>query len=148
MKHSKFWFIVSLIIFIVVGYLLISGSALLTFSLSPNANIPLGTFITWLGLVAIPFVFYFSIRRLREPQSKSDRAFALILKVLIGLAVLWIPVSYLLAGNISFSFTEKAEFQGGQLAMRLFWFNAYFTAAAPIALGITYGLYTLFRKKS
>ncbi|MDX1315189.1 MAG: hypothetical protein R3356_06780, partial [Eudoraea sp.] len=73
--------------------------------------------------------------------------FALLLKILIILAVFWIPISYLLAGNLSNTFTEKAEFQGGQLAMKIFWFNSYFTVAAPIVLSLFFGVYSLFRKR-
>ena len=148
MKKRKIGFIVSLIIFVLSLYLLVTGSSVLMISLSESSNIPLGTFTTWLGMIALPFLFYFTMKRLREPESKTDRVFALLLKILIILAVLWIPISYLLSGNMSNTFTEKAEFQGGQLAMKIFWFNSYFTVAAPIVLAMFLGVYSLFRKRS
>ena len=148
MSKRSLGLLVSLIIFGLSLYLLVTGSSVLLISLSNSSNIPLGTFITGLGMIALPFVFFFSIKGFRKPQSKTEKVFALLLKILIALAVLWIPISYLLAGNISNTFTEKTEFQGGQLAMKIFWFNSYFTAAAPLVLGIVYGLYSLFRKKS
>ena len=147
MNKRTIGLIVSLITFGLSLYLLITGSSVLMLSLSDSSNIPLGTFTTWLGMIALPFIFYFSIVRLREPESKTDRVFALLLKILIFLAVLWIPISYLLAGNMSNTFTEKAEFQGGQLAMKIFWFNSYFTVAAPIVLAMVFGVVSLFRKR-
>lgn len=147
MKKRTIGLLVSLIIFAISLYLLVTGSSVLTLSLSDISYIPLGTFITWLGMIALPFIFYFSIRGFHQPQTKTGKVFALLLKTLIFLAVLWIPISYLLAGNMSNTFTEKGEFQGGQLAMKIFWINSYFTAAAPIVLAIAFGVYTLFRKK-
>ncbi|MBT8223522.1 MAG: hypothetical protein KJN96_10180 [Eudoraea sp.] len=147
MKHSKLWFMISLIVFIGTGFLLLTGSSVLTISLSRSTNIPLGTFTTWAGIASLPLALYFGIRKLREPTSKKDRFLAYILKILIGLAILWMPICYLLAGNISFSFTEKAEFQGGQLAMQIFWYFSYFVAAGPIILFLIYGITSFFKKK-
>lgn len=147
MKHSKLWFMISLIVFIGTGFLLLTGSSVLTISLSRSTNIPLGTFTTWAGIASLPLALYFGIRKLREPTSIKDRFLAYILKILIGLAILWMPICYLLAGNISFSFTEKAEFQGGQLAMQIFWYFSYFVAAGPIILFLIYGITSLFKKK-
>ncbi len=147
MKKRTLGLLVSVIIFGLSLYLLVTGSSVLLISLSDSSNIPLGTFITWLGMIALPFIFYFSIRRFRLPQTRTEKVFSQILKLFIALAVLWVPISYLLAGNISNTFTEKAEFQGGQLAMKIFWFNCYFTVAAPIFLAFVFGIYSIFRKK-
>ena len=48
-----------------------------------------------------------------------------VLKVIILFGLFWIPISYLLAGNLSFTFSEKEGFQGGQSAMNCFWFFNY-----------------------
>ncbi|MBT8209880.1 MAG: hypothetical protein KJP14_05070, partial [Eudoraea sp.] len=92
MKHSKLWFMISLIVFIGTGFLLLTGSSVLTISLSRSTNIPLGTFTTWAGIASLPLALYFGIRKLREPTSKKDRFLAYILKILIGLAILWMPI--------------------------------------------------------
>ncbi|MCX2718131.1 hypothetical protein [Lentiprolixibacter aurantiacus] len=147
MKRTSYWFIGALIVFCLACYFLVTGSSVLLLSLSESNNIPLGTIITWLGIISIPLLFYFGVRRLRDPITKTERVFSILLKLSICLALLWVPISYLLAGNLSFSFSEKATFQGGQLAMKAFWFNAYFTAAAPVVLGIMFGLISLFQKK-
>jgi hypothetical protein len=56
-----------------------------------------------------------------------------------------VPVSYLLAGNLSFSFSEKATFQGGQAAMRWFWRYSYGLAVLPLTVLLLDGLTRLFR---
>lgn len=148
MKKRKIWLVSIVLIFILASYLLITGSPILTISLSENPYFPLGNLTTWLGMIALPLTFYFGIKRLREPQTKTERYFTLVLKVFIGLAILWVPISYLLAGNLSNSFSNTPGFQGGQSAMRLFWMNTYITVAAPLLLGIIYGLYSLFMRRN
>ncbi|MGC6284226.1 MAG: hypothetical protein ACON4X_01105 [Polaribacter sp.] len=122
MKY-KIQFYSSLIIFIGVLYLFLTGSSWLTLSLHDTKYVPAGTFITWLGMIAFPTSIYFGV------FIRVHNGFRNILKkILIGcliMAILWIPVCYLLAGNISFSFSGKPEFQGGQTAMKLFWIFTY-----------------------
>ena len=147
MKNRKLWFIVPMIVFLTASILLISGSSVLTLSLSQKANIPLGTFITWFGIIALPLTLFCGAHKLREPSDSMDIFLAYVLKGFIVLALLWVPICYLLAGNISFTFTEKAEFQGGQLAMRLFWYFSYFVASGPIILFLIYGIASAFNRK-
>ena len=147
MEKRKIALLVSLIIFGFSLYLLVTGSSILLLSLSDSSYIPLGTFTTWFGMIALPLLFYFSIRGFREPQTTIEKVFALLLKILIILAVLWMPISYLLAGNLSNTFTEKAEFQGGQLAMKIFWYFSYSVVAAPLILILFYGIFTMIRRK-
>ncbi len=146
MKNRKLWFTISIIVFITASILLITGSSLMTLSLSQEANIPLGTFITWLGMISLPLSLYFGIGRLREPVSTTYKYLSYFLKGLIGLGVLWVPICFLLAGNIAFNFTEKAEFQGGQTAMRIFWYYSYALVCAPLLLWVTHGILGLFRR--
>ena len=148
MKNRKLKFFSSLIVFVAAGYFLISGSPLVTMSLSKTANIPLGNLTTWIGMIALPLTFYYGIKGLREPGNKTERILSFVLKALILLAILWVPISYLLAGNMSNSFSNTPEFRGGQLAMRIFWINTYVTVAAPLLLGIIYGCYSLVRRIS
>lgn len=147
MKNRKRWFIGSLVILAAAAFLLITGSSILVISISRTPFIPLGTFITWLGLISLPLSIYSGIGNLRDPSRRIDKYFASILTGLIILSVLWAPICYFLAGNFSFSFTEKGEFQGGQLAMSIFWYFSYFMAAAPVMLWIIYGIISFLRKR-
>jgi len=114
--------------------LLIIGSPLLTFSLDNSENVPLGTFTTWAGIICLPLTVYLGVQEFRNPKSKVDKSLALLLKVILWLAVFWAPISYLLAGNWSFSFNGYSSIQGGQIAMKIFWILSYSLAIIPIAL--------------
>lgn len=147
MNKRTIWFYGSLVILSVTMGLLLTGSPLLTRALDSNDTIPLGTFITWAGMISLPMAIYWGIRELRRPLSKLNRVLSLFLKIILVLAILWVPISYLLSGNISFSFSEKDEFQGGQLAMRLFWAFSYGIPIGSVSLLILYWLSLLIRKR-
>ena len=103
--QRKYLFLASLIIVLVVIALLASGSPLLTVSLSQEHNVPVGNFITWIGFIALPASIYLGVKRLRYPEDNIDRIMSLVLKTLLLLSILWLPICYLLAGNISFTFS-------------------------------------------
>ncbi len=147
MSVRRLLFILALIIFIVTLVLLMTGSKWLVISLSDTKNIPSGTFITWLGLIALPTSIILGVNSLYFPKNKRDRLFKKIMLFAVILAVIWFPVSYLLAGNISFSFTEKAVFQGGQDAMRWFWRYTYGIPIFSLGTFLLYGILSAFRKK-
>jgi hypothetical protein len=147
MNKQQIGFFSSLIIILIVVILLITGSPILTVPLYKGSSIPLGTFITWSGLVSLPLCIFWGINNLRNPKNDFNKYLGLTLKVLLLTALLWVPISYLLAGNLSFSFTEKDTFQGGQLAMTWFWRISYATAIGPILLLIIYWISLLSKKE-
>ena len=129
-----------------VVVLLVIGSSLLTTALDRDKSIPLGTLITWTGMISLPSTIYWVIKELRKPSSKINRILSGFLKIIIILAVFWVPISYLLAGNLSFSFSEKETFQGGQIAMRWFWRFSYGIGIGAILTLIAYWISLLFKK--
>ena len=145
MKNSRRFLIISLALLATAIVLLATGSSFLTVALWEEPYIPWGTFITWSGIIALPASIYFGISRIQVPETKIERLTASILKGLITMAILWIPICYLLSGNLSFSFGEKEGFQGGQEAMQVFWYFNYFMAAAPLVLLILYKIFTYFK---
>ena len=148
MRKRNFLFLASLTILLVAGFLLITGAPVLTTPLPGNPSLPMGTLLTWAGILSLPLSIYFGVERFRKPARATDKFIANALKVLIILSILWAPICYLLAGNLSFSFTEKAGFQGGQTAMKTFWYFNYLLVVAPIMLLLLYGLLHLFYKKT
>lgn len=54
MPVRKLLFITALAVIAICAYLLITGSPLLLRSLADDIYVPLGTFITWIGLIALP----------------------------------------------------------------------------------------------
>ena len=134
MTKPSLYFFACLLIFILVLTLLMTGSSILTVPMYEGSSIPMGTPITWMGLIALPLTIYFGVGEIRNPK-KRHKLFNQLLKFFVGLAVLWVPISYLLAGNLSFSFSGTATgFQGGQLAMKLFWGYTYGIAILPVLL--------------
>ncbi|MBO0331099.1 hypothetical protein [[Muricauda] lutisoli] len=137
MTKPKFYFFASLTIFITVAILLITGSFVLTEPLYNGSTIPMGTPLTWLGIMSLPLAVYFGVERYRNP-TKIYKFLPQLLKFSLAAAVLWVPISYLLAGNLSFSFSEKEMFQGGQLAMKWFWGYSYGVVILPLFLLIVH----------
>jgi hypothetical protein len=146
MSKSKILFFIFIIITFFSVFLLVTGSSLLTKALDQNNTIPLGTFITWLGIISLPLTLYFGIKDLRYPYNLLLKILASLLKIILILAVAWVPISYLLAGNISFSFSEKETFQGGQLAMKIFWTLSYGIAIGVVIILFIYWIFLLIRK--
>jgi len=146
MNKRKIYFYCFLILTISVIVLLVTGSSLLTIALFNQESIPLGTLITWAGMISLPLTIFWGIKELRQPSNKLKRILSGFLKVIIVLGILWVPISYLLAGNLSFSFTEKETFRGGQDAMKWFWRLSYGIGIGAILTLITYWISLLFKK--
>lgn len=148
MDRRKVWFCVSLTVTLTVTVLLVTGSPLLTVALDNDDTIPLGTFITWAGMMALPLTIWWGVRELRNPAGNLNTFLARFLTAILILAILWVPISYLLAGNLSFSFSEKESFQGGQTAMKWFWYLSYGIAVGSILILLIYWTSLLFTKGS
>lgn len=146
MNKRRIWFYGSLVVLLLTIFLLVTGSSVLTIPLDENNTIPLGTFITWAGIISFPIIIYTGIKELREPTGVFYKYLSNILKIVLVLAILWVPICYLLAGNISFSFAEKESFQGGQLAMKWFWRFSYGVGIGPIAIVMIHWVLLLVKK--
>ncbi|NNF34725.1 MAG: hypothetical protein HKN68_11475 [Saprospiraceae bacterium] len=146
MNKRKIYFYSALILTLSVIIFLVTGSSLLTVALDSDKSIPYGTLITWAGMISLPLTMYWGIKELRKPSSKLNRILSGFLKIIIVLGILWVPISYLLAGNLSFSFSEKETFQGGQDAMRWFWRLNYGIGIGAILIISIYWISLLFKK--
>ena len=146
MNKRKIYFYCALILTLSVIILLITGSSLLKIALNSEPTIPFGTLTTWTGMISLPLTIYWGIKELRKPSSKLSRILSGVLKIIIVLGILWVPISYLLAGNLSFSFSEKETFQGGQDAMKWFWRLSYAIGISAILTLIAYWVSLLFNK--
>lgn len=146
MNKRNIWFYSSFVIFSLTLILLFTGSSVLTIPVMANNSIPLGTFITWAGMISLPLAIYWGVVKFRYPTDGSDKFLSGLLRIIIILALLWIPICYLLAGNLSFTFTEKESFQGGQTAMKWFWRFSYGLSTVPIVLLVTHWILRLIKK--
>lgn len=146
MNRRKIYFFSALILVFVSISLLISGSSLLTLALDSDDTIPLGTFIIWIGMISLPLSIYFGLKEWSNPKKKLNRILSGFLKVFIVLGILWVLISYLLAGNIAFNFSNKATFQGGQDARRWFQSLSYGIGIGSLVILLTYWISLLFKK--
>ena len=146
MNKRNIFFYSALTLTLSVIMLLVTGSSLLTMALDSKGTIPLGSLITWVGMISLPLSVYWGVKELRKPSGKLSRFLSGVLKVIIALGILWLPISYILAGNLSFSFTQKETFQGGQDAMRWFWRLSYGIPIGAILTIVTYWISLLFSK--
>jgi hypothetical protein len=92
MKKRQIYFFSALFVVLTSLVLLASGSSVLTLSLDKENNVPLGTFITWFGLICLPLSIYWSILEFRKPSVKLSKSLSIVLKIVIVLALLWVPI--------------------------------------------------------
>ncbi len=147
MNRRQIYFFSALIVTLGTIILLVTGSSILTMALDSNQSIPFGTLITWAGMISLPLTLYWGAKDLRKPTGKLNSILSGFLKVLIILGIFWVPISYLLAGNLSFSFSEKETFQGGQVAMKWFWYLSYGIGIGAILTISTYWISLIFKKR-
>lgn len=147
MKKRKIYFFGALILTLCTTVLLVTGSPVLSIALVNDPSIPFGTLITWSGMISLPLTIYWGIEEMRIPTGKLNKILSGFLKLMIISGILWVPFSFLLAGNLSFTFSEKEIFQGGQLAMRWFWRFSYGIVIGTILTLIIFWLSILFNKK-
>lgn len=146
MNRITIYFYLALVITVSVVTLLVTGSPLLNMSLNKAQSFPLGTLITWAGMISLPLTVYWGLAALRKPSGRTNRWLSIVLKTCIALGLFWAPIAYLLAGNWSFSFAERETFQGGQEAMKWFWRLSYGIAIGTLVTLILFWLSLLFKK--
>lgn len=146
MNRRKFFFFTALIIAITSLLLLATGSPLLIYGLDNNNTFPLGTLITWAGMASLPLAVYWSNQNLRKPESLYYKVLAAALKFIIIPGILWMSICFLLAGNFSFSFSEKPSFQRWQTAMKLFWVLSFSIPVASLVILIANWVGSFFSK--
>ncbi|MBT8183009.1 MAG: hypothetical protein KJO53_15630 [Eudoraea sp.] len=106
----------------------------------------MGSFSTWAIMISLPFALYWGSSRFRTPQGKAYKVLSVILKILIALGILWLPLSYFLAGNMNFNFSEVDSFRGGQVAMKIFWVLSTGIPLSSILVLLVHGLLFIFKK--
>ena len=91
-------------VFVVGFWLLLAGSALLTKPLSQNVALPIGTFTTWAGMIALPV----AVLLMFPGTAAYDRFARNALVALIGLGISWGPVAcWLATGHLISPVAEK-----------------------------------------
>ncbi len=125
MKRNTSILIVTLALLLCL-FLLASSPALLDRPMIKKPFVPWGTPIAWATLILFPGLFWLVAKRLglMPIQSWAARLFFLLVGVALLIGLSWGIVSYLLADNWSFDFTDDEE--------RYEWWGRYSTL--PILL--------------
>lgn len=145
MNKRTVYFFTFLLLTLLGLVLLVTGSSLLTVAVDSKNTIPLGTFITWVALMSLPLTVFWSSVVFRKPSTRFQKMLSGALKIIIALAVLWLPLSFLLSGNWAFNFSERATFQGGQTAMKLFWYLCYGIPIFTLIILLLHGISFVFK---
>ncbi|AKS43379.1 hypothetical protein [Wenzhouxiangella marina] len=125
---------VSLVAVAFSGALLVTGHPWLNAVLWTAPLVPFGTLSTWLGLIGLAAVPVLLFVPANQGWPRLDAALARVSRAAFRAALAWVPVSTLLAGNLSFSFAPGSGFQGGDLASKLFWFYSGALIVLPLTL--------------
>jgi len=132
--RSRFGLLAASAVFLASLGLLVSGSPLLLLMLSARMGLPLGTAVTWFGMLAWGALLHFGSVALPDPAPRADRFYRGSWRVALTLALLWPLAGFGLAGNWAYTFSDTDGFRGGQAAMQLFWVNSVVVVALPPAI--------------
>lgn len=136
--------IIAFLVFISAVFLMTSGEEFLVRPMFYFIPMPWGNWITWVGFIAFPLSIFYGFSAVRRPKTRFMGLMHIMLKLNLILAFLWVPISYLLAGNITNSFSGSATgFQGSPRASEVFWGYNIFLIFLPLAILSAVGIQTM-----
>lgn len=145
MNSKALPFISSLVLMTCI-FLVVTGSSFLTMPVIKGTSFPVGTVVSWLGLLALSATIFFIFSNIYDSDNPGGHIFRRALQCFIVLAALWGFIGYFLAGNWAFTFHNHDDFRGSIEASEVF---MYFTASLvlfPVILIVTAGLVSLLLK--
>ncbi|WP_420388436.1 hypothetical protein [Roseivirga sp.] len=138
-KRIKYFFLASILIQMFVITSLATASPLLSMPIAGEGSMPWGNLMTAILFVLFPLNFLL-IRTTRKIHQVPQMAFRICVLASLVLGVLWIPVSFLLTGNWS------ASFSGQDASSRFWWVYTTVTPLLPFAGYFLMRILTLFFK--
>ena len=115
-KQKVFGLAASVVVITMVGWLLTSGSQLLLRPTPGIAALPLGNLLVWIGLMAWVFFWWAVFLPLRRCSTSWLRKLALVRNGSMLMALVWMPVTVLLAGNLRLAFSRQSAFGDPDIA--------------------------------
>jgi len=126
-------------VFACSAWLLATASPLLLVELAPAPGLPLGTLVAWAGIVSLPVASFLGFQRHLGRESRLSRVSRYSMFCLLLLSAAWGFVSYGLAGNWAFNFSNQSgSFRGSVAAGGVF--RAYTVAVVAASLFVSAGL--------
>jgi len=130
-----------LLLLIGSGILLLEASPVLTKPLVKGFGLPFGTLVAWVGITMVPLSILSGIRLIRKPISRAYRFYNQVFRILTLLSSFWGLVSYLLAGNWAYTFTESVRFRGSEKAFSVFIYYTAIIISLSLLFFIIFGIH-------
>lgn len=143
---SKTPIYISLIILISCLFLILRGSPILNIPLIKEGTFPIGTLISWIGLISFNIAIYLIFNVIHKSNRSIDMIFRFAFRSIIILASLWGFIGFLLANNWAFTFENHVEFRGGIGASQYFWIYTASLVLFPVLLILIYWFILLSKK--
>lgn len=144
MKESRRTLVVilALAIFFSSVYLLATASPWLLAESARLPGLPFGTLVTWMGIVSLPIASFLGFREFLNRDTRVARVFRSLMICMHLLCAGWGFVSFGLAGNWAFNFSNTADsFQGSVLAGQIFWaYTLSIVATTLLASAVLFAL--------
>ena len=142
--RRRFLAILALAVVVFTVYLLATASPWLSAETVGFSGLPLGTLVTWAGIVSLPVATFFGFDEFLGRETRVARTLRALMICMLLLCAGWGIVSYALAGNWAFNFSNRAgSFQGSVLAGEVFW--AYTISIVAMTLLASAALIALTR---
>ena len=127
--------------------LLLEGLPILTEPVIKGFRLLFETFVAWVGITMLPFSILIGIRLIHKPISLVYRFYHRAYWMLTLLASLWGLVSYLLAGNWAYTFSNSDGFRGSEQAFSVFIYYTALVISLTLLLLIIFGIHHLIIQK-
>ena len=123
--------------------LLLEGLPILKEQVIEGIGLPFGTLIAWVGITMVPFSIIIGIRLIRKPTSQVYRFYKWVFFVFTLLGVAWGGITYLLAGNWTYTFSNEEGFRGSEQAFLIFLIYTAFVISITLLTFVIFGLHHL-----
>lgn len=136
----------SSIILISCLILVVTGSPILNIPLYEGSAFPLGTLVSWIGLIAFTSAIYLAFNKIDRVSNSIRQIIRIVSGSTIILALLWGLIGFVFAGNWAFVFQNHDEFRGGIEASRYFWIFTASLVLLPVLLFLILLLLLLIKR--
>ena len=123
--------------------MLLEGLPILEEPVIEGYGLPFGTLIAWVGITMFPLSILMGIRFIRKPTSEVYRFYKRVLFVFTLLGVAWGGITYLLAGNWTYTFSNDETFRGSERAFDLFLIYTALVISITLLTLVIFGIHHL-----
>ena len=123
------------------------GAEYLYLPLVKKPFFPFGNLLTAMGYIAFSSIFYFLFIMKVSGKTELRKLFSKLFKYNIILSFFWMPIGYILSGNLSTSFGRSDSFQGSAFAGEIYWIFNYTLLGIPFLLLFVFLILSVFYSK-